>query len=300
MTAHMSIERERIGYVLYYAGVLLVGYLAFLVFAPFLVPLGWAAVLAVCVYPLSIPEDCAELGRSRGAVLTTILVLVLLVVPVWLIVSTIVTEGARPCQPCRMSRRTQPPEMAVNAWRLAPGARAGSGANIELMSRSPQAGQKSLKVPGLGVGRRPRRRGAGRRSADHHPLRAVLLPAGRADSIVRHVRAVMPFRETQRDRVLKEVGDLIFASVIAGLVVASIQGALGGLAFWLLGIRAPVVWGTDHGVLRADPRGGRMGDLAAGGALAARDGRRHQRPRADRRLAPASSGPSTTCCARFC
>jgi predicted PurR-regulated permease PerM len=65
-----------------------------------------------------------------------------------------------------------------------------------------------------------------------------------APTILRLVRAVMPFGETHRDRVLNEVGDLIFASVVAGLVVASIQGALGGIAFWLIGIRAPVVWGT--------------------------------------------------------
>ena len=43
---------------------------------------------------------------------------------------------------------------------------------------------------------------------------------------------------------LRQVGDLIYASVIAGLAVAAVQGLLGGLAFWVLGLHAPVVWGT--------------------------------------------------------
>ena len=81
MAAHMSIERERISYVLYYAAVLLVGYLTFLVVSPFLVPLGWAAVLAVCVYPVY-GRLTPKLGRSGGVALTTILVLLLIVVPV--------------------------------------------------------------------------------------------------------------------------------------------------------------------------------------------------------------------------
>ena len=36
----------------------------------------------------------------------------------------------------------------------------------------------------------------------------------------------------------------MIASVGAGLVVAATQGAIGGLAFWLLGLRAAVFWGV--------------------------------------------------------
>ena len=62
--------------------------------------------------------------------------------------------------------------------------------------------------------------------------------------IVRFIRAVLPFEEARRERVMREIGDLIYASVIAGLAVAAMQGFLGGITFWILGLRAPVVWGT--------------------------------------------------------
>ena len=241
MAAHMSIERERISYVLYYAAVLLVGYLTFLVVSPFLVPLGWAAVLAVCVYPVY-GRLTPKLGRSGGAALTTILVLLLIVVPVWLIAAAIVREGGQAVPALQIALNGQPPEWLMRAWGWLQGHVPELAPN-NLMESLSAAGQQIVKALA---------------STSGAVLGGVALVVVQliitlfalffflrdAPTILRHVRAVMPFRETQRDRVLKEVGDLIFASVIAGLVVASIQGALGGIAFWLIGIRAPVVWGT--------------------------------------------------------
>jgi predicted PurR-regulated permease PerM len=63
-------------------------------------------------------------------------------------------------------------------------------------------------------------------------------------SIVRVLRDLLPFHEGQRDQVVRQVEDLVFASVIAGVAVAAVQGLLGGIGFWIVGVRAPVVWGT--------------------------------------------------------
>ena len=57
-------------------------------------------------------------------------------------------------------------------------------------------------------------------------------------------RSFLPFHDQQRDQVVKQVEDLVFASVIAGLAVAAVQGLLGGIGFWIVGVRAPAVWGT--------------------------------------------------------
>jgi predicted PurR-regulated permease PerM len=43
---------------------------------------------------------------------------------------------------------------------------------------------------------------------------------------------------------MNETRDLVIASVGAALLVAAAQGAIGGVAFWLLGIAAPVIWGV--------------------------------------------------------
>jgi predicted PurR-regulated permease PerM len=242
MAAHMPTEqRERISHVLYYAAVLLVGYLTFLVVSPFLVPLGWAAVLAVCVYPLYMALT-PRLGRSGAAVLTTILVLVLIVVPVWLITTALVREAGQAIPALQSALAGKPPDWLVNSWgwlqghvpELAPQkladsltAAAQQMAGAVASTSGAVLGGVALAVVNLIIS-----------------LFSLFFFLRDAPTILRLLRAVMPFRETERDRVLKEVGELIFASVVAGIVVASIQGALGGITFWLIGIRAPVVWGT--------------------------------------------------------
>ena len=53
----------------------------------------------------------------------------------------------------------------------------------------------------------------------------------------------MPLPEAECDRLIRDTRDLVIASVGAGLLVAAIQGLIGGVAFWLLGIGAPAFWG---------------------------------------------------------
>ena len=64
------------------------------------------------------------------------------------------------------------------------------------------------------------------------------------DKIGRQLRELLPLPERERERLVVETRDLVIASVGAGLLVAAVQGAIGGLAFWAVGIGAPVVWGV--------------------------------------------------------
>ncbi|MBV9888306.1 MAG: AI-2E family transporter, partial [Acidobacteria bacterium] len=64
------------------------------------------------------------------------------------------------------------------------------------------------------------------------------------ESIVRGVRHLIPFDESIQTDMLSESRDLIFASVAVGLVIACLQGLLGGLAFTIGGIPSAVFWGV--------------------------------------------------------
>jgi predicted PurR-regulated permease PerM len=72
-------------------------------------------------------------------------------------------------------------------------------------------------------------------------------------TLARQVRDLLPLPEAARDRLMTDTRDLIVASVGAGLVVASAQGTIGGLAFWLLGIKAAVIWGVVMAVCSLIP-----------------------------------------------
>ena len=59
-------ERERFTTLIFYGVVLLLGYLLLRVFQPFFGPLGWAAVLAICVYPWN-EKLVTRFSRNRAA-----------------------------------------------------------------------------------------------------------------------------------------------------------------------------------------------------------------------------------------
>lgn len=69
---HAGSERDRFLVVLFYGVFLLAGQLAFRTVAPFLAPLGWAAVFAMVLDP---EQDRVELraGKARAAAATAVL-----------------------------------------------------------------------------------------------------------------------------------------------------------------------------------------------------------------------------------
>jgi predicted PurR-regulated permease PerM len=64
------------------------------------------------------------------------------------------------------------------------------------------------------------------------------------ESILRALRHLIPFEKNIQDEMLTESRDLIFASVAVALLIAAIQGVLGGTAFALTRLPAPVFMGV--------------------------------------------------------
>jgi predicted PurR-regulated permease PerM len=67
------------------------------------------------------------------------------------------------------------------------------------------------------------------------------------------VRSVLPLTHEEIDAMFARVADAVQATVHGSLLVAMIQGAMGGLMFWLLGLPAPVVWGVIMALLAVVP-----------------------------------------------
>lgn len=71
--------------------------------------------------------------------------------------------------------------------------------------------------------------------------------------IFQRMAAVVPLRTGQMDRLRQEVSKTITASVYGGLAVALSQGILTGLAFWVLGLTSPILWGTAAALMSFVP-----------------------------------------------
>jgi predicted PurR-regulated permease PerM len=60
---------------------------------------------------------------------------------------------------------------------------------------------------------------------------------------VNFLRSLLPMDETEANTVLNRLHDTIYATGFGRLAVAAVQGALGGLAYWILGVPGPAFWG---------------------------------------------------------
>lgn len=74
-----------------------------------------------------------------------------------------------------------------------------------------------------------------------------------SNMIAAEVRSMIPLSEHQKERIFTRLKDIIYATIYGTLVAASAQGFLGGLAFWVLGLDSPVIWGVVMGLLAIFP-----------------------------------------------
>ena len=72
-------------------------------------------------------------------------------------------------------------------------------------------------------------------------------------SAKQHLASFLPLSSTQSEQLFKHIGDTIHAIVYGTLAVAAVQGCLGGLMFWWLGLPAALLWGVMMGFLAILP-----------------------------------------------
>jgi predicted PurR-regulated permease PerM len=232
---------ERFGNVLFYGVILMLVYLVYRVFEPFLVPLGWAAVFAVIFY--SVNERLEKRwGPNLSAAVSTAGVTLILIVPSLLLMVLFVREGID------ASRNIQASMLA--------GGYSGVNRAWEWIATH-VAAQSAVDLPGLV------RQGASKLSGYlASELGAVLrnivlflfelfvmlfalfyfLRDGK--EIMGRIRLLLPFDEARRERMLAEARDLIFASVTTSLVIAAVQGVVCGGAFAIVGVGSALFWGV--------------------------------------------------------
>ena len=232
---------ERFGAIFFYAVVLLLVYLVYRVFEPFLVPLGWAGVFAIIFYSWNKRlED--RLGRTLSASLSTAGVTLILIVPALLLMTLFVREGISATRSVQASMATGEYGWFSRAW---------------AWIASHVAAQSAVDLPAL-VRQGASRLGEYLASELGAVLRNIVFFVFElfvmlfalfyflrdGDAILDRIRRLLPFGEDMRERMLAETRDLIFASVVTGLVIAAIQGVICGGAFAIVGVGSAVFWGV--------------------------------------------------------
>lgn len=72
-------------------------------------------------------------------------------------------------------------------------------------------------------------------------------------ALVHHLDRAIPLAREHREQLAAKFTTVIRATVKGNVVVALVQGALGGLILWILGIQAPLLWGVLMALLSLLP-----------------------------------------------
>lgn len=234
-------ERQRVTDLLFYTAVVLLAYLTYRLFEPFLVPLSWAGVLVVCFYPMHARFE-GKWGPGRAAALSTLVVTLALVLPGLFVTTAFVREAAQAIANLIT---------AVESGQLGRIERMGAWIEINVLGHPPTSLPNLVReIAARTTGAMADQVAAMLRNVAVFIVSfitmvfAVFFFFRDAPAVVDMLRRLLPFEESRRERIMMQARDLIFASVVAGLIVAAIQGFLGGAAFAVLGIGEPVFWGV--------------------------------------------------------
>src|SRR6185369_774353 len=62
------------------------------------------------------------------------------------------------------------------------------------------------------------------------------------DRVLKDIRAILPLTQSETDNLFCRVNDTIHATLYGMLALSALQGLLGGLMFWWLGVPSPWFW----------------------------------------------------------
>lgn len=223
-------------------------YLCYRLALPFLAPLTWAVVLAVGFVPVHRWIESRFRSDNLAAFVSVLAAVLVVAVPVLLVAQQLIREAANGAAYVEELLRTSdwrdalagyPRVLDLVVWveqRFDPAGLVGTLARwLTSQSRSLLAGSVAQAVNVvltfylLFYFLRDRRR----------------FVAGAID--------LSPLEQHEAQHVIDRFVDTVYAIIFGTLIIALVQGTLGGLMFWWLGLPTPVFWGAVMGLLAIVP-----------------------------------------------
>jgi len=232
---------DRLTTVLSYGALLLLGYLVFRIAEPFLVPLAWSTVLAIFFFPAYV-DLRKRMSPNKAAALATVGATFILVVPVLLVLLYAAREAvdtaARVRELINAGGVSAPTAFADLIRRHLPQ----SLQDIDFMGPLQQALERVASYLAGSLAGMLRNVIAMFVNL-FIVLFALFFVFRDGEIILQALHHLIPFEKGIREEMIRESRDLIFASVVVALLIAAIQGFLGGVAFAVTGLTAPIFMG---------------------------------------------------------
>ena len=238
---------------LFYGCILLLGYLLYQLFAPFLTPLAWAAIFAAFFHSRHKQLE-TRFGKTAAASISTGGVALIIVVPFVLIVMAFIDEARQTLGSIDLAAGgSRGLERAQRGWSWLQRQRFGRDIpNLDVLLKMGASRIAGVVTEGAGILAR---------SVAVVVVNVIIMLFALffffrdGDAIMGRLRRVLPFDPSFREGRIRETAALIKASISSGIIVALVQGAVGGITFAALGLGAPVFWGVTMAFFSLLPLG---------------------------------------------
>jgi predicted PurR-regulated permease PerM len=241
-------SRERALVLALFIATALAFYLCYLLARPFLPALAWALTLAVVAHPLHDWIARRIFHPNLAAVLAVLLVAATVVAPSLFVTQRLVRESMRVVEIIET-------ETASGRWQ-------------SIIERNPQLAPILKRIEG-----QMDLRNAVEGAANLVTQRFSSFVGGSVWFVgelvitffflfyffrdrrlaLNALKSIIPLSNAENEQVFERVAETIYATVYGTLAVALVQGFLGGLVFWGLGIATPFLWGVVMALLAVVP-----------------------------------------------
>ena len=217
-------------------------YLCWLMLRPFIGVLEWAIVLVIIFYPVHRRLAVRIRRPGLAALVSCLLVVLVVVLPLIVITIAVAEELAKvmPNLPSQLAQltTTQPPLFGkMSAWVQNRFGVSTLGLQDFVMAQVRRWSEilvgASFNLMGNIIGTIVK---------SFFVVFTMYYLFRDGERIVSALPSVLPLRPLQSEAIIVRTEQVVSASVYGVVTIAALQGVLGGLAFWALGIPSPMLW----------------------------------------------------------
>ena len=240
----------------FYGAVLVVAVLAYRIAEPFLTEIGWAVVLAICLAPLR-TRLARRLGATGSAVCLIVIVVFVLIVPLLLVAYVLAGQGPQLANVVKayVDARGGPMGLVRGAWQWLHERRFVLPSEEAVVEHFSKRLEELATEAGRQAGQLVEQAVAFVFSLSI-TLCILFFMLREGPQMASGVRRLLPFGPERNARLLALIHDIVSTSVTSTLVIAVVQGIVGGLAFLLLGVPGALLWAGLMTILAVLPVAG--------------------------------------------
>lgn len=220
--------------------ILTLGYLTYLIFNPFLIPLAWATILSIVLYPLySYLSKILKHRHTLSSLATIFIVFLFITGPFSYIIYSLINELETLSNNISIEEVFKNKHLYYVVKPITDMFNISESELNKIINEHISSISKEIIV----------KLGDGLNSVLNSLIDFIfmlififfMLTTG--NKLLQKLRDYLPFSDEQKFILSNQVKDTVISTVFGGVIFSIIQGAIGGIAFWFLNLSSPVLYG---------------------------------------------------------